>query len=96
MENSLRRKEEKRKNKREELAERKKKELEQRSLEIKQLKKIKKKEIVDRIRKLQEITGNKGVGFEVSTYSILLIKHIFLLLTFNNFLYVIKYFRIQN
>ncbi|XP_025414385.1 protein KRI1 homolog [Sipha flava] len=64
MENSLRRKEEKRKKKREELTERKKKELEQRSLEIKQLKKIKKKEIVDRIRKLQEITGNKGVGFE--------------------------------
>lgn len=66
MENSLRRKEEKRKIKREELTERKKKELEKRSLEIKQLKKIKKKEIINRIRKLQEITGNKGVGFEVN------------------------------
>lgn len=64
MENSLRRKEEKRKKKREELTERKKKELEKRSLEIKQLKKLKKKEIIDRIRKLQEITGNKHVGFE--------------------------------
>lgn len=65
MENSLRRKEDKRKKKREELTERKKKELEKRSLEIKQLKKLKKKEIIDRIRKLQEITGNKCVGFEV-------------------------------
>lgn len=65
MENSLRRKEDKRKKKREELTERKKKELEKRSLEIKQLKKLKKKEIIDRIRKLQEITGNKRVGFEV-------------------------------
>ncbi|XP_027853272.1 protein KRI1 homolog [Aphis gossypii] len=64
MENSLRRKEDKRKKKREELTERKKKELEKRSLEIKQLKKLKKKEIIDRIRKLQEITGNKRVGFE--------------------------------
>uniref|UniRef100_A0A2H8TJZ2 Protein KRI1 n=1 Tax=Melanaphis sacchari TaxID=742174 RepID=A0A2H8TJZ2_9HEMI len=64
MENSLRRKEDKRKKKREELTERKKKELEKRSLEIKQLKKLKKKEIVDRIRKLQELTGNKRVGFE--------------------------------
>lgn len=65
MESSLRRKEDKRKKKREELTERKKKELEKRSLEIKQLKKLKKKEIIDRIRKLQEITGNKRVGFEV-------------------------------
>ncbi|XP_026812565.1 protein KRI1 homolog [Rhopalosiphum maidis] len=64
MENSLRRKEDKRKKKREELTERKKKELEKRSLEIKHLKKLKKKEIIDRIRKLQEITGNKRVGFE--------------------------------
>lgn len=65
MENSLRRKEDKRKTKREELTERKKKEFEKRSLEIKQLKKIKKKEIINRIRKLQEITGNKQAGFEV-------------------------------
>lgn len=65
MESSLRRKEDKRKKKREELTERKKKELEKRSLEIKQLKKLKKKEIIDRIKKLQEITGNKRVGFEV-------------------------------
>nr|BAH71230.1 ACYPI004410 [Acyrthosiphon pisum] len=43
MESSLRRKEDKRKKKREELTERKKKELEKRSLEIKQLKKLKKK-----------------------------------------------------
>lgn len=65
MENSLRRKEEKRKLKREELAQRKKNELEKRSLEIKQLKKIKKQEIIERIKKIQEVTGNKGVGFEV-------------------------------
>ncbi|XP_050439491.1 protein KRI1 homolog [Adelges cooleyi] len=64
MENSLRRKEEKRKAKREEQAMRKKDEMGKRSLEIKKLKKIKKQEIVERIRKLQEITGNKGVGFE--------------------------------
>jgi len=43
MESSLRRKEEKRKKKREEVIERKKKDLEKRSLEIKQLKKLKKK-----------------------------------------------------
>ncbi|XP_050529809.1 protein KRI1 homolog [Daktulosphaira vitifoliae] len=64
MESSLRRKEEKRKLKREELAQRKKEEYEKRSLEIKKLKKIKKQEIIERIKKIQEITGNKSIGFE--------------------------------
>lgn len=81
MESSLRRKEDKRKKKREELTERKKKELEKRSLEIKQLKKLKKKEIIDRIKKLQEITGNKRVGFEVCFVKNILLNYLDNMLT---------------
>jgi len=65
MENSVRQKDDKRKIKRSERKERKKVEKQQKMEEIKQLKELKKIEIEEKIKKLQEITGNTEVGFEM-------------------------------
>lgn len=66
IENSLRRKDEKRKRKREEKKKRREEQLLQKQREVKQLKKQKKAEMLERIKKLKEITGNPQVGFDVS------------------------------
>ncbi|XP_065212146.1 protein KRI1 homolog isoform X2 [Planococcus citri] len=63
IENSLRRKDEKRKEKRQALKKRKEEELAQKRLEVKKLKKQKKQELLEKIKKLKEITGNDELGF---------------------------------
>lgn len=65
MENSLRRKDDKRAVKRSERKERKQIEKQQKMEEIKQLKALKKAEIEEKIQKLKEITGNTEVGFNI-------------------------------
>lgn len=66
IESSLRRKDEKRKEKRAALKKRKEEQLEKKRLEVKKLKKQKKQEILERIQKLKELTGNPELGFKVS------------------------------
>ncbi|XP_027713419.1 protein KRI1 homolog isoform X1 [Vombatus ursinus] len=61
---SVRRKDERRKEKREATRERKKKEKQKKQEELKQLKNLKRREILDKLEKLREITGNKDIGFE--------------------------------
>ncbi|XP_056678732.1 protein KRI1 homolog [Monodelphis domestica] len=63
---SVRRKDERRKEKREATRERKKKEKLKKQEELKQLKNLKRQEILDKLEKLREITGNEdgGFGFE--------------------------------
>lgn len=65
MENSLRRKDDKRKLKRVEIKERKQKEKQQKKEELKKLQELKRKEIEEKIQQLKEITGNTEVGFNV-------------------------------
>ncbi|XP_077981504.1 protein KRI1 homolog [Glandiceps talaboti] len=60
---SVRRKDNKRSEKRLEIKDRKIKEKEKKKEELKQLKNIKKKEILDKIEKLKQITGNEQIGF---------------------------------
>lgn len=67
IDSSMRRKDEKRKKKREELRERKEQDKQRKKEEIKQLKALKRKEIMEKLEKLKEITGNKDVGFQVSS-----------------------------
>ncbi|KAL4236583.1 KRRI-Interacting protein 1 [Mactra antiquata] len=62
-EDSLRRKDTKRTEKRKETKERKKMEKEKKKEELKQLKKLKRQEILSKIEKLKQITGNKHLGF---------------------------------
>ncbi|XP_042900456.2 protein KRI1 homolog [Parasteatoda tepidariorum] len=64
MGDSLRRKDSKRKEKREEYAERKQREKEQKREELKRLKAVKRKEIEDKFFKLQEITGKDNLNFD--------------------------------
>lgn len=66
MENSLRRKDDRRKRKREEIRERKEAEKAAKREEIKQLKALKRKEIMEKIEKLKQVTGNSELGFKVN------------------------------
>lgn len=68
MENSVRRKKDHRKLKRDEIKERKMKEKEKKMVEVKLKKKLKKKEIEDKIEELKKLTGNDQLAFEVSTF----------------------------
>ncbi|XP_030401913.1 protein KRI1 homolog isoform X1 [Gopherus evgoodei] len=60
---SVRRKDERRKEKREEIRERKRKEKARKQEELKQLKNLKRQEILAKLEKLREATGNATVGF---------------------------------
>jgi len=61
----LRRQDDSRRQKREELKERKQREKEQKKEDLKQLKKFKLKEIQDKIEQLKAITGNSSLPFQV-------------------------------
>ncbi|XP_047117987.1 protein KRI1 homolog [Schistocerca piceifrons] len=64
MENSLRRKDDRRKRKREEIRQRKEAEKAAKREEIKKLKALKRKEILEKIEKLKYVTGNNELGFK--------------------------------
>ncbi|XP_037674314.1 protein KRI1 homolog isoform X2 [Choloepus didactylus] len=61
---SVRRKDERRKEKREEMRERKRREKAKKQEELKQLKNLKRKEILAKLEKLRQVTGNKTLGLE--------------------------------
>ncbi|XP_077499123.1 protein KRI1 homolog [Amblyomma americanum] len=63
MQDSMRRKDDRRKVKRQEVRERKLQEKEQKREEINRLKALKKKEILEKLERLKEVTGNEQVGF---------------------------------
>lgn len=63
MQDSMRRKDDRRKVKRQEVRERKIQEKEQKREEINRLKALKKKEILEKLERLKEVTGNDQVGF---------------------------------
>ncbi|KAM4717604.1 protein KRI1 homolog [Anableps anableps] len=60
---SVRTKDDRRKQKREEVKERKQKEREQKREQLKQLKNLKRNEILEKLKKLQELTGNEQLAF---------------------------------
>jgi len=64
IEDSMRRKNNSRKQKRENLKQRKLEEKKRREEELKRLKNLKKQEIINKLKQIQEITGNKNVGFD--------------------------------
>ncbi len=61
---SMRRKDDSRKKRREEVAERKTREKEKKREELKQLKALKRREILDKLEKLRKITGNDELAFK--------------------------------
>ncbi|KAK9407768.1 protein KRI1 like [Crotalus adamanteus] len=63
---SVRRKDERRKEKRQEIQERKRKEREQKQQELKHLKNLKRQEILERLEKLHKITGKANNSFQES------------------------------
>ncbi|CAH1113712.1 unnamed protein product [Psylliodes chrysocephalus] len=63
MENSLRKTDDRRKLKRQEVKERKKHEKEEKMQDIKKMQELKRKEIEEKLEKLKEITGNESLGF---------------------------------
>ncbi|XP_058024442.1 protein KRI1 homolog isoform X2 [Ahaetulla prasina] len=63
---SVRRKDEHRKEKRQEIRERKRKEREQKQQELKHLKNLKRQEILERLEKLRKIVGRAGNSFQES------------------------------
>lgn len=65
MENSLRKTDDRRKLKRQEVKERKKHEKEEKMQDIKKMQELKRKEIEEKLEKLKEITGNESLGFNV-------------------------------
>lgn len=65
MEHSVRKTDDRRKVKRQEIRERKEKEKKQKQEDLKQLKILKRKEIEEQIKKLKEITGNDDLAFQV-------------------------------
>lgn len=62
---SVRRKDNKRKQKREEYKQRKEAEKQKKLEEIKRLKNLKKKEIMDKLEKIKQVTGNKELGLHL-------------------------------
>ncbi|XP_034534906.1 protein KRI1 homolog [Notolabrus celidotus] len=60
---SVRSKDDRRKQKREEVKERKQKEKEQKREQLKQLKNLKRNEIMEKLKRLQELTGNEQLAF---------------------------------
>jgi protein KRI1 len=66
MANSLRKHDDRRKRKRQEVKERKEADEARKREELKRLKALKRKEIMEKIEKLKHITGNDEVGFKVS------------------------------
>ncbi|OUM60558.1 hypothetical protein PIROE2DRAFT_63079 [Piromyces sp. E2] len=64
IEDSMRRKNNSRKQKRENAKQRKLEEKKRREEELKRLKNLKKQEIINKLKQIQEITGNKSVGFD--------------------------------
>lgn len=61
---SVRSKDDRRKQKRDEVKERKQREKEQKQEQLKQLKNLKRNEIMDKLKRLQELTGNEKLAFD--------------------------------